>query len=124
MTETLQSSSAREMTAEASLTPERLCSLGLSDVPPDALAYCLRHGLRQYLLLAIDLIHQCFSSIEACHLRLEQDLDTGEEWLVLEVTLQEDVEEVLTSCDAYTDRWIAQVPWPERDQLRLVYNVI
>ena len=122
MTETLQSSSARE--TEASLTPERLCSLGLSDEPPAALAYCLRHGLRQYLLLAIDLIHQCFSSIEACHLRLEQDLDTGEEWLVLEVTLQEDVEEVLTSCDAYTDRWIAQVPWPERDQIRLVYNVI
>ena len=64
MTETLQSSSAREMTAEASLTPERLCSLGLSDVTPDALAYCLRHGLRQYLLLAIDLMHQCFSSVE------------------------------------------------------------
>jgi hypothetical protein len=43
---------------------------------------------------------------------------------VLEVTLQEDVEEVLISCDAYTDRWIAQVPWPERDQIRLVYNMI
>ena len=124
MTETLQSSLTREMAAEGALTPERLCSIGLSDVAPDAVAYCLQHGLRQYLLLAIDLMHQCFSSVEACHLRLEQDLDTGEEWLVIEVTLQEDVEEVLAHCDAYTDRWIAQVPWPERDQIRLVYNVI
>ncbi len=24
----------------------------------------------------------------------------------------------------YTDRWIAYVPWPERDQIRLVYNVM
>jgi hypothetical protein len=87
MTETLQSSLTREMAAEGALTPERLCSIGLSDVVPDAVAYCLQPGLRQYLLLAIDLMHQCFSSVEACHLRLEQELDTGEEWLVLEVTL-------------------------------------
>jgi hypothetical protein len=124
MTEALQSSSAREMTAEVSLPPEWLCSLGFSEVTPDALAYCLRHGFRQYLLIAIDLMRQCFSRVEDTHLRLEQDPETAEEWLVLDVTLQEDVEEVLANCDAYTDRWIAQVPWPERDQIRLVYNVI
>ena len=124
MAEAWQSGSAGEMTAEVSLTPEQLCALGLSEVTPDALAYCLQHGLRHYLLLAIDLIHQCFSSVDACHLRLEQDPETGEEWLVLDITLQEDVEEVLANCDAYTDRWVSQVPWPEREKIQLVYNVI
>jgi hypothetical protein len=44
--------------------------------------------------------------------------------LVLAVTLQQDVEEVLASCDAYTDRWIAQVPWPEREKIRFVYAMM
>ena len=110
MAEAWQSGSTGKMTAEVSLTPEQLCALGLSDVTPDALAYCLQHGLRHYLLLAIDLIHQCLSSVEACHLRLEQDPETGEEWLGLDVTLQEDVEEVLANCDAYTDRWLRRFP--------------
>jgi hypothetical protein len=55
---------------------------------------------------------------------LEQDPETGEEWLVLDVTLQEDVDAVLAHCDVYTDRWITQTPWPERDKIRLVYNVM
>ena len=124
MAEALQSGSAGEMTAEVSLTPEQLCALGLSEVAPDALSYCLQHGLQHYLLLGIDLIHQCFARVDACHLRLEQEPETGEEWLVLDVTLQEGVEEALANCDAYTDRWVSQVPWPERERLRLGYNVI
>ena len=124
MTEALPSNPAGRMTAEMSLTPERLCSLGLSEVTPDALAYCLQHGLQQYLFTAIALIGQWFPSIHACRLRLEQEPETGEEWLVIEVTLQEDVDEVLSSCDAYTDRWVVQVSWPERDKIQLVYNVL
>lgn len=111
------------ITADVLLTPEQLCSLGLSEVAPDALAYCLQHSLQQYLLTAIDLMRQCFASVYACRLDLEQDPETDEAWLVLAVTLNEDVETVLATYDVYTDRWIAYVPWPERDQIRLVYNV-
>lgn len=124
MTETLQSHQAGGITAEVSHTPEWLCSLGLSEVTPDALVYCLRHGLQHDLLVAITLIRQCFASVQACRLRLEQEPETAAEWLVIEITLQADVDAVLASCDAYTDRWIAQVPWPERDKLQLVYNVL
>ena len=109
---------------EMSQLSEQLCSLGLSEGPPDALEYCLRQGLRQDLLTAIELVRQCFVKVHACHLRLEQDPETGEEWLVLDVTLQEDVDAVLAHCDVYTDRWITQTPWPERDKIRLVYNVM
>jgi hypothetical protein len=107
-----------------SLLSEQLCSLGLSKGPLDALEYYLRQGLRQDLLTAIELMRQCFVKVHAYRLRLEQDPETGEEWLVLDVTLQEDVDAVLAHCDIYTDRWIAQTPWPERDKIRLVYNVM
>jgi len=104
--------------------PSGYNSLGFSEVAPGALEYCLRHELRQDLLTAIDLMRQGFSKVYACHLRLEQDPETGEEWLGLDVALQEDVDAVLAHYDVYTDRWIAQTPWPERDKIRLVYDVM
>lgn len=124
MPDALQTNPDGGAPAGMSLLSERLYSLGLSEVAPGALEYCLRHELRQYLLNAIDLMRQGFSKVYACHLRLEQDPETGEEWLVLDVALQEDVDAVLAHYDVYTDRWIAQTPWPERDKIRLVYDVM
>jgi hypothetical protein len=80
--------------------------------------------LLRYLPVAIDLIGRCFSSIQDLHLQLEQDPEVGEEWLVLDVTIQGEVEEVLNEYDNYTDHWVSSVPWPERDKIRLSYNVI
>jgi hypothetical protein len=73
--------------------------------------------------VALALVREYFASVQACQLRLEQDPETGEAWLVLEVTLQQDVDTLLAAYDGYTDRWVAQVPWPARDQIQLVYNV-
>jgi hypothetical protein len=123
MSEILPSNLEGGITTEVSLTPERLCALGCSDVAPEALEYCLRQGLWQYLLVALDLVREYFASVQACQLRLEQDPETGEAWLVLEVTLQKDVDTLLADYDVYTDRWVAQVPWPACDQIQLVYNV-
>ena len=103
MAEALPFSSEGETAAGMSRLSERLCSLGLSAGSLDALESCLRQELRQDLLTAIELMRQCFVKVHACHLRLEQDPETGEEWLVLDVTLQEDVDAALTHFDIYTD---------------------
>ena len=124
MADALQASPEGETAAGMSRLSERLCSLGLSAVPPDALAYCLRQGLRQELLTAIELMRQCFVKVHGCHLQLEQEPETGEEWLVLDVTLQEEVDAVLTHFDISTDSWIAQTHWPEHDKIRLAYNIM
>ena len=124
MVHVLQSEPDGGTTPEMWLLSEQLCSLGLSEGPPDALEYRLQQRLREDLLTAIELMRQCFVKVHAYRLRLEQAPETGEEWLVLDVTLQEDVDAVLAHCDVYTDRWIAQTPWPERDKIQLVYNVM
>ena len=77
-----------------------------------------------YLPIAIDLIEACFSSIQELHLQPEQDPETGEEWLVLDVTIQEDEEKALDAYNRYIDHWISAVPWPERNKIRLSYNII
>lgn len=90
----------------------------------DLLHFCSRQGILPYLPVAIESIEACFSSIQELHLQPEQDPETGAEWLVLNVTIQEDEEKVLDAYGRYTDRWVSAVPWPERNKVCLSYNII
>jgi hypothetical protein len=90
----------------------------------DLLDFCSQQGTLPHLSVALDLIEACFSSIQNLCLQPEQDPETGEEWLVLDITIQGDEEQILDAYSRYTDRWISTVPWPERNKIRLAYNII
>lgn len=90
----------------------------------DLLDFCSRHGILSYLPVALDSIETCFSSMQELHLQPEHDPETSEEWLVLDVTIQGDEEKVLDAYGRYIDRWVSAVPWPERNKIRLSYNII
>lgn len=62
--------------------------------------------------------------MQELHLQPEHDPETSEEWLVLDVTIQGDEEKVLDAYGRYIDRWVSAVPWPERNKIRLSYNII
>ena len=88
----------------------------------DILQFCSQHGILQYVPVAVDLIEEYLSPIQGLHIQLEQDPETGEEWLVIDVTIQGDVKEILDEYDKYTDHWVSSVPWPQSDKFRLSYN--
>jgi len=91
---------------------------------PDVLHFCVQHGILPYLSVTIDLIERCFSSIIELQLQQEQDPETGEEWLILDVTTSGEVDEVLNNHETYTDALVSSVPWPERDKIRLSYSIL
>lgn len=89
------------------------------------LNFCLRHGIQErYLQVAIDLATHCFPSIQEVSLQIEQDPETSEEWLVLEATVQGDVDEIIDQYEGYTDLWVSLAPWLERNKIILTYNII
>ena len=90
----------------------------------DLLRFCSQQGILPYLPIAIDLVRTCFPSLQELHSQREQDPETGEEWLVLDVVIQGDEEQVLDAYDRYTDHWVSAVPWPERNKIRLSYNIL
>ena len=94
------------------------------DLSLDMVRFCLRNGIWQYLTVAIGLIEECFPSIRQLRLQTEEDPETGDEWLVLDITIEGEVDEVLDNYDNYTDRFVSSVPWPKRDKIRLSYNMI
>jgi hypothetical protein len=93
-------------------------------LPADLLHFCSQQGVLPPLSVALALIEQCFPSLRELHLQPEHDPETGEEWLGLEITLQDQEDQVLAAYDQYTSQWVATVPWPERQKVRLSYNIL
>ncbi len=109
---------------EGHLTPSQLGALK-AYLSPDVLQFCLQHEILQYVPVAMDVIKKCLPLQEPnWDLQVDRDPDTGEEWLSLHVMLKGEVEEILNRHDNYTDQWVSLVPWPERDKIRLSYNVV
>lgn len=90
----------------------------------EILDFCVEYNLCGYIDFSIDLIKRCFPSVKEVRLQLEQDPEEGDEWVVIDFEITAEVEEVLERYDYYTELWVDAVPWPERDMIRLSYNLI
>ena len=57
-------------------------------------------------------------------IREEKDKEIDEEWITLDVTIEGEIEEILDKYDKYTDNFVYEIPWPERDRIRFIYNIV
>jgi hypothetical protein len=76
-----------------------------------------------YLSLALELAQKHFDMARAPEVEREQDSETGEEWITLDVVVRATPEEFFNHYDRYTDALVATIPWPERDKIRLSYRL-
>ncbi len=83
----------------------------------------IKKGLRQYLQTAFDIIYQSFPLIRKLRLLQEQDPETDEEWLLIDITVDGEIEEILDSYDDYVKKWVSSVPSSVRENIRLSYNI-
>ena len=83
----------------------------------------IKKGLRQYLQTAFDIIYQSFPLIRKLRLLQEQDPETDEEWLLIDITVDGEIEEILDSYDDYVKKWVSLVPSSVRENIRLSYNI-
>jgi len=52
----------------------------------------------------------------------EADPDSDDEWVAITVMSIGSIEETLDCEDRYTEAFLAEVPWPCREKLRLAYR--
>jgi len=83
----------------------------------------IKKGLRQYLQTAFNIIYQRFPSIRDLRLLQEQDPETDEEWLLIDITVDGEIEEILDGYDGYVKKWVSSVPSSVRENIRLSYNI-
>ena len=83
----------------------------------------IQKGLSQFLHKAFDIIYQSFPLIRKLRLLQEQDPETDEEWLLIDITVDGEIEEILDSYDDYVKKWVSSVPSSVRENIRLSYNI-
>ena len=86
--------------------------------------FCERLGIAKYLQKNIDIIYHVFPSVLRLEFRLEQDPETGDEWLGIDMTVRAEVDEFLNSYDDYIEKWQEIAPWPISSKIVLSYNIL
>jgi hypothetical protein len=95
----------------------------ITDLPSGLRIFSQQHGLQRYIDTAIILIGKCFQSLITASLKLERDPESDEEWLAFDLTIQGSVDSILSAYNKYTERWISMVPYPQRDKIRLAFDI-
>ncbi|SPD71993.1 putative N-6 DNA methylase [uncultured Desulfobacterium sp.] len=85
--------------------------------------FCAQKGLTGYLKNTIDIIFESFPPVKSMRCLLEQDPETGEKWLLIDVAMDSTTEEVLSAYDKYLDQWISVIPASARESIRLSYRI-
>jgi len=93
-------------------------------LPPEVRPFCMKEGILNYVPVATDIIEQSFQQIDKIGMAVEEDPETGEGWLLIAITVYGEVGEILEQYERYTEKWVDAVPWPERDKIRLSFNII
>jgi hypothetical protein len=100
------------------------CKFHKYNLSQDILRFCVKHRILRYLFITLDIIGQIFSQVEKLSMEQEQDHETDEEWLMIDLTVYGEVDEILEKYNKYTDQIISSIPWPERSKIRLSYNIL
>jgi hypothetical protein len=94
-----------------------------AEAPAEARAFCAEHGLLLHVEAAVHLVKLCFPLIRNLALRVQQDPEEGEEWLLVRAAVGGTKEEALQSYRQYVRRWTGGVPLPQRAKVRLSYTI-
>ncbi len=89
----------------------------------EAEAAASRLEIKEHVPIALELVGKAFSGVKSLQFVPGKDPETDEEWLSLEITVEGDIDSVLEGYDAYTEEWVARVPWPYGNRIRLSYNI-
>jgi len=78
----------------------------------------------KYLPTVGGLILKYFRSVKVIGLEVEEDPESGERYIVFNIELEGEVDDILDQEDCYTAHFVEAVPWPERSDIRLSYDIL
>ena len=84
----------------------------------------IQKDLSQFLHRAFDIIYQSFPFVRDVRLLQEQDSETDEEWILIDITVDGEIEEILDSYDDYVKKWVSTAPSSVRENISLSYNIL
>ncbi len=99
-------------------------ALILGSANPEAKAFADAHGLAPEIERAVSLIREVFPSDSTASLRVFQDPESENRWLVIDLVSPGTVNEVLASFDSFQSRWVAVTAPRVRDLLQVNFTLV
>jgi len=96
----------------------------IPEIPPQVLQFCIQERIVNYVPVAVGIIERSFHNVAETEMRVEEDPESGEKWLMIAIAVQGTVENVLQDYDRYTESWLAAAPWPECHKIRLSFDIL
>lgn len=93
-------------------------------ITDEVLAFCSQRKIFPHFKQALQLAQQSFSDLRNITVKTENDPESDDEWLLIVVQVHGEISNVLEMYDAYTRGLVRAVPWPARDNIRLIYDFI
>jgi len=89
-----------------------------------AVFFCANQSLLRYLQLIEDLIRKHFPTVQKISFSLDYDPETCNEWVNADIQITGDIGQVIDWEDAFIKEWVSEVPYPERDKIRLSSDIM
>lgn len=79
---------------------------------------------RRLLPTAEALADECFANVRDKQVSWQSDPEVGERWLELQIAVAGEPDQVVDDYNRFAARWVAAVPWPEHNWVRLVWVIV
>lgn len=73
--------------------------------------------------IALEIIYESFPPVRQWSLLLEQDPETDEKWLLIDIAVEGTANEILDAYDKYIDRWVLEAPDYIREIIKLSFRI-
>jgi hypothetical protein len=90
---------------------------------PEVSGFCERHGILSHVADATGLVKQCFPSRKTLRLFLGDDPEEEGQWIIIEVTVNQDVDDFLKEYNRCVDLWVKMIPAEALSIIRLSYKL-
>ena len=105
------------------MTTTSVMGIRNNELPTDVLAFCRKHGLLEPLDDAVRLAAEVFSPVAAPAVVIDEDCETGEERLVIEVIAEMTAAQAAERYDEYVRRRVASASPDARYHIALALDV-
>ena len=86
--------------------------------------FCAAHSIGPYVETAIALAQQAFRSMKDMKVYIDDDPEIDGEWIIINVTVQQDVDDFLKDCDRCVALWATDIPNSTLKFIRLSYDIM
>lgn len=90
----------------------------------EVILFCRNESLIKYLGLTESLIRKHFSTARKISFSLEYDPETSEKWVIADAKISGEIDQIIEWEDNFVRDWVASVPYPEREKIRLSCDII